>query len=128
MSGLMQINQKSLTTKPLITTPVGMHSYDVIAEDKAGNNLTLPIDYNVTYNYVRISPPQPLSSNKLNATEYEPRNNIVFSFRLLDATGRPLGDATAKIFVDGAPGKSARSINPGNDFVYNPISSSIDLS
>jgi hypothetical protein len=122
MSGMIQMNQKNPTTMFLNTTTVGTHSYNIIAEDKAGNNLTSPIDYNVTYHYVRVSPPQPLLSNKLNATEYKPGNNIVFSFRLLDATGRPQGAATAKIFVDGAPANRAGSKNLGNDFVYSPIS------
>jgi hypothetical protein len=119
-------NANSISRKPnqnvpifLDTSSIGSHLYNVTAKDKAGNNMTLPIHYNVIYNFVRVSP---LQVNKINATEYKAGSNILVAFKLLDAISLPQSTATAKIFVDGLPAKSSTTTKLGNTFRYDVVS------
>ncbi len=110
---ISDIDTCTTSTKLLDTSTVGPHSYTAYSTDKAGNNATLTVHYNVRYNFI---PGSPQPSN----VRFQLGRTVSLRFQLTDASGNFISAATAQIWVDSltSPGKSSGFANMGNYFRY----------
>lgn len=84
------------TGSTIDATSVGLKSFNVVAMDKAGNKIELPLTYNVRYSYSGILPP----INQDGSSIFKLGRAASVKFQLKDDPGNYISTAVARIYLN----------------------------